>query len=169
MSNASPHCARLARFLLLAVVAAGAACHPSQPTAQNGAPYVWVCTPANFSAGVGSNARADLYVFNGSASNANVAVNILDKDGNNLAGHNIPGTNPARTYPGQAGTTTVALAPAHTLDLDFMTPVMGPPPQFNGTTDVSYTVRVTSDQPVVVGTDFWWNGPAPLPCTLLPK
>jgi hypothetical protein len=101
--------------------------------------------------------------------NANVAVQILDRDGNNLAGHNIPGTNPARTYPGQTGTNTVALAPAHTLDVDWLTPNTGPSPQFNGITDVSYSVRVTSDQPIVVGSDFWWSGPSSLPCSLLPK
>jgi hypothetical protein len=168
MSIASLRRTRFACFLLLALVAACAACHPSQPTAQNGAPYVWVCTPASFPT-MGGNSRADLYVFNGSAANANIAVNILDRDGNNLAGHNIPGTNPARTYPGQTGTTTVALAPAHTLDVDWLTPFTASPPQFNGITDVSYTVRVTSDQPVVVGSDFWWNGPAPRPCSLLPK
>jgi hypothetical protein len=61
---------------------------------------------------VGSTARADLYVFNGSGANANVAVNILDANGNNLAGHNIPGTNLARTYPGQTGANIVARAHA---------------------------------------------------------
>jgi hypothetical protein len=160
--------ARIARLAIVAIVAACAACHPTQPSAQGGAPYVWVCTPAN-SPNVGGNTRADLYVFNGSTTNANVAVQILDRDGNNLAGHNIPGTNPARTYPGQTGTTTVPVAPAHTLDVDWMTPITASPPQFNGITDVSFSVRVTSDQPVVVGSDFWWNGPSSLPCSLLPK
>lgn len=136
---------------------------------RQGPPYVWVCMPASFPT-VGSNTRADLYIFNGSATAANVAVNILDRDGNNLAGHKIPGTNPAQNYPGQTGTSTVALASAHTLDVNWMTPVTGPDVQgFDGVTDVSYTVRVTADQPVVVSTDFWWNGPAPLPCSLLPK
>jgi hypothetical protein len=53
--------------------------------------------------------------------------------------------------------------------VDWLTPATGSPPQFNGLTDVSFSVRVTSDQPVVVSTDFWWNGPSPLPCSLLPK
>ncbi len=153
----------------LALAVLLSACHPTQPAAQGGGPYVWVCTPANLGGNVGSNSSADLYVFNGSSSNANVAVQILDRDGNNLAGHNIPGTNPAMTYPGQTGNATVVVAPAHTLDVHWQTPVMAPPPQFNGVTDVSYSVRVNSDQPVVVGTDFWWNGPAPVPCSLLPK
>jgi hypothetical protein len=115
------------------------------------------------------NTRADLYVFNGGTTNANIAVNILDRDGNNLASHNIPGTNPARNYPGQTGTTTVPLAPAHTLDIDWMTPQTGSPPQFDGITNVSFSVRVTSDQPIVVASDFWWSGPATRPCSLLPK
>ena len=168
MSINSVSRARLACLVLLAIVGAGVACHPTQTPAQNGAPYVWVCTPASFPT-VGSNSRADLYVFNGGTANANVAVNILDRDGNNLAGHNIPGTNPAKTYPGQTGANTVALAPAHTLDVDWMTPVTGPPPTFNGTTDVSYAVRVTSEQPGVVSSDFWWNGPSQTPCSPLPK
>ena len=154
-------------FSALALVAAFAACHPSQPNNQGGGPYVWVCTPASNEMIAGST-KAGLYVFNGGSANANVAVNILDRDGNNLAGHNIPGTNPAQNYPGQTGTSTVPLAPAHTLVLDWMMPQTAPP-QFNGVTDVSYSVRVTSDQPVVVSTNFWWNGPAPLPCSLLPK
>ncbi|MDT7540959.1 MAG: hypothetical protein QOE33_863 [Acidobacteriota bacterium] len=160
--------AHIACFVLLAFACAGTACHPSQPAAQGGAPYVWVCTPASFPT-VGGVSRADLYVFNGGGTNANVAVNILDINGNNLAGHNIPGTNPARTYPGQTGTNTVALAPAHTLDVDWMTPTTASPPQFDGVTDVSFSVRVTSDQPIVVGSNFWWSGPATRPCSLLPK
>jgi hypothetical protein len=119
---------------------------------------------------VGSTTRADLYVFNGGGSTANVSVNILDKTGNNLAGHNIPGSNPVVQYPGQTGANTVAVAPANTLDIDWVTPVTGPPQAgFDGIADVSFSVRVTSDQPVVVSSDFWWNGPHPVPCSLLPK
>lgn len=164
----SPQRAHVVRLALAALVTALAACHPGQSNGHGGGPYVWVCTPANMSANVGSNTSADLYVFNGSASAANVSVNILDRDGNNLAGHNIPGTNPAMNYPGQTGSATVGVDPAHTLNLHWMTPMMASP-QSNGVTDVSYSVRVTSDQPVVVSTNFWWNGPAPLPCSLLPK
>lgn len=169
MSLVSLPRAHVAGFALLAVVAACAACHPAQPTAQGGGPYVWVCTPASFPNVGGSGSRADIYVFNGGATSANVAVNFLDRDGNNLAGHNIPGTNPVKTYPGQIGTNTVAVAPAHTLDLDWMTPQTGGGQQFDGVTDVSYSVRVTSDQPVVVGANLWWGGPAPRPCSLLAK
>ena len=132
-----------------------------------GPPYVWVCTPASFPT-VGGNTRADVYVFNGSASTASVTVDILDKSGNNLAGHNIPGTNPPANYPSPSGPHSVA--PANTLDVEFQTPVTGPPQGgFDGVTDVSYSVRITADQPVIVGSDFWWNGPKPLPCSPLLK
>jgi hypothetical protein len=168
MNDTRPRRAALACPFILALALLLAACHPTQPAAQGGGPYVWVCTPASY-VNVASNTRADLYIFNGGATSANIAVNILDRDGNNLAGHNIPGTNPAKNYPGQSGNSTVALAPAHTLDMDWMTPQTGGGQQFNGVTDVSYSVRVTSDQPIVVGSDFWWSGPVPLPCSLLPK
>lgn len=142
---------------------------PPGPAGPGGPPFVWVCTPLSF-ANVGSNARTDLYVFNGGAANANVSVNILDATGNNLAGHNVPGTNPAQTYPGQTGSNTVAVAPAHTLNVNWVSPVTGPPQGgFDGVTDVSVSVRVTSDQPVVVSTNLWWGGPSPVPCSLVPK
>ena len=132
-----------------------------------GAPYVWICTPASFP-NVGSNTGADLYVFNGSGTAANVSVNILDKNGNNLAGHSIPGTTPAATYPGQTGNATVSVAASNTLNVKWQTPVAGGQ-GFDGVTDVSFTVRVTSDQPIAVGADFQWNGFHPVPCSLLPK
>src|SRR5207248_11494293 len=65
---------------------------PGPAGSGGGPPYVWLCTPARFS-NAGSNAPAELYVFNGSASSANVSMNILDRDGNNLLGHPIPGTS----------------------------------------------------------------------------
>ena len=133
-------------------------------TSASGPPYVWVCTPASFPT-VGGPTRADVYVFNGGAATASVTVDILSKTGTNLAGHNIPGTSPTATYPSPSGPHSVA--PANTLDVEFQTPVTAPPS--DGVTDVSYSVRVTSDQPVVVGSDFWWSGPKPLPCSLLPR
>src|SRR5216684_8097193 len=42
-----------------------------------GPPFVWVCTPVVFPAFGDSGLRADLYVFNGSSTTANVAVNLL--------------------------------------------------------------------------------------------
>jgi hypothetical protein len=132
-----------------------------------GPPFVWICTPANYP-NSGGSPRADLYVFNGSSSTANVAVNILDKDGNNLAGVTIPGSNPASTYPGETGANTSPLLPAHTRNDHWVSPETGPP-MFDGVTNVSFTVRVTSDQPVAVSTDFGFSGFIPLPCSLLPK
>jgi hypothetical protein len=137
------------------------------PGSGGGPPYVWVCTPAHF-ANAGSNTRADLYVFNGGSATANVAVNILDRDGNNLVGVTVPGSSPPSTYPGQAGTTTVPLASAHTLNVNWQMPQAGGP-GLDGITHVSFAVRVTSDQPIAVGSDFQWSGFHPLPCSFLPK
>jgi len=106
--------------------------------------------------------RADVYIFNGSSTTANVTVNILDKDGNNLAGVAVPGS-PASTYPGDAA--PVPLAAAHTRDFEWLMPTVTPP----AFTDVAFTVRVTSDQPVVVGSNFQFDGRMPNQCSLVPK
>ena len=160
--------ADVACLALLALVITSAACHPNQGGAQGGAPYVWVCTPSSLpSAGGGS--RADVYVFNGSSSNANIAVNILDRDGNNLAGNPIPNSSPVVNYPGESGAATVTLASGHTRDVNWVLPATGPNPPFDGVTNVAFTVRVTSDQPVVVGANFQFNGNLPSQCSLLPK
>ncbi len=138
---------------------------PSGPAGASGPPYVWVCTPAHLPL-AGGGPRDDVYVFNGSTNTANIAVNILDKDGNNLAGNTIPGSNPVRTYPGEAGSNTVTLLPAHTRDVDWVMPDVGAGPAF---TDVAFSVRVTADQPIVVGANFQFNGNIPSQCNLLPK
>jgi hypothetical protein len=106
--------------------------------------------------------------LNGSSATANVAVHIFDKNGNNLAGANIPGTSPAATYPGQTGSATVPVAASNTLNVRWQTPIAGGP-GFDGVTNVSTSVTVTSDQPIAVGSNFQWSGFKPLPCTLLPK
>ncbi|MGI8836848.1 MAG: hypothetical protein ACR2H4_09450 [Pyrinomonadaceae bacterium] len=142
---------------------------PAGPAGSSGGgpPYVWICTPAHRPKSGGSP-RDDVYVFNGSSSTANIAVNILDKNGANLAGVTIPGSSPARTYPGETGSTTVALAPGHTRDVDWvMATTSGP--GFDGVTGVAFTVRVTSDKPIVVGANFEFNGDIPSQCSLLPK
>lgn len=97
-----------------------------------------------------------------------MAVNILDRDGDNLTGVTIPGSSPARTYPGEAGAITVPLLPAHTRDADWVMPTTSGP-GFDGITNVAFTVRVTSDQPVVVGSNFQFGGNMPNQCSLLPK
>lgn len=134
-----------------------------------GPPYVWVCTPAHY-ANSGGTTQGDIYVFNGGASSANVAVNILNKDGVNLAGETVPGTNttPATTYPGQTGTSTVPLAAASTMGVTFTLPAIS----FSPAPDpakISWSVRVTSDQPIVVSSNFQFSGFHPTPCSLLPK
>src|SRR5215831_13035737 len=150
----------------LRLVDSSSACHDNESFVQwdiegpqgppgsssGGPPFVWACTPAHLPNASGSP-RDDVYVFNGSGSTANIAVNILDSSGNNLTGVTIPGSSPASTYPGEAGASTVTLAPGHTRDLNWVMPTTGGP-GFDGVTNVAVTVRVTSDQPIVVGANF---------------
>ena len=125
---------------------------PGPPGGSSGPPYTWICAPAYLPM-AGSNSRADIYVHNMSATSANVSVNILNKDGNNLVGQNIPGTSPAITYPGEANGVTVAVASNQTRIVNWQMPTNGATPG----TDVSVTVRVVSDQPVVVASHFQFN------------
>ena len=90
------------------------------PSSGGGPPYVWACTPAHFASGGTSTGNID--VFNGSSSTANIAVNFLGRDGNNLAGITVPGSSPAATYPGEAGASTVTLDAGHTRDIPYVTP-----------------------------------------------
>src|SRR5215470_17696242 len=50
-----------------------------------GPPFVWACTPAFFPGSPSNNIQTNLYIFNGSSTTANVAMHLLDKNGNNLA------------------------------------------------------------------------------------
>jgi len=127
-----------------------------------GPPYVWTCTPGHFTNGGASTGA--IYVFNAGSSNATIAANFLDKDGNNLAGVPIPGGG-GDTYPGEAGASTVTLAAGHTRDIQYKTPEAIPP-----YTNVVYTVRITStDQPITAAADLVFSGFHPFPCTLAPK
>lgn len=167
MSNVSLGRARIVGLALLTLVVACAACRPGQPAGQGGvgAPYVWACTPANY-ANAGST-NGTLHVFNGGGASANVAVNFLNKDGANLAGQVVPGAvppnpgDPAPTYPGQSGATTVAVAPANTLVVNWLT-AQGNPAAGGA---VPATIRVTSDQPVAVGIDIVFSGFHVIPCS----
>ncbi len=139
---------------------------PGPSGSGGGPPFVWVCTPASFyNAG---NSTGNIYVFNGGASNANIAVNFLDNAGKNLAGVTVPGASPSATYPGEAGATVIPLAAAHTRNIPFATPVMGGP-GFDGVTNVAISIRVTSDQPITVGSVLVFSGFHPVPCSFLPK
>lgn len=140
---------------------------PAGAGSGGGPPYVWVCTPAQY-ANAGGTTPGDIYVFNGGATTANVALNILDRDGNNLAGATVPGSSPAATYPGETGASTLPLAAAHTRDVSFFLPVTSGA-GFDGVTHVSASVRVTSDQPIAVGSNFQFSGYHPVPCSQLPK
>ena len=128
----------------------------------DGPPFVWACTPAHFARG--GTSTGDIYVFNGSSSTATIAVNFLDRDGNNLAGVAVPGAPGGATYPGEAGASTVTLDAGHTRDIAFNTPDTTDP-----VTNVSFTVRVTSNQPIVVGADLVFSGYHPFSCSLLPR
>ena len=163
--------AALARpgLLAIAVLIAQAGCQgPAGPPgppgpSSGGAPYVWICTPANYFSG--GNTAADISIFNGSAASANVAVHFLNKDGNNLSGVTVPGSSPASTYPGQTGTSTVAVAPSNTLIVNYQTAQGNPASGGN----VLATVRVISDQTIAVGSNIQFSGFHPAPCSLLPK
>ena len=83
-------------------------------------------------------------------------------------GHPIPGVTPTANYPGEAGASTVTLDSAHTRNLNWPQPTTGGT-GFDGITDVGISVRVTSDQPIVVGMNFGFSGQIPNPCMLLAK
>ena len=57
---------------------------------------------------LGNHGSAEIDVFNGSGTTANVAVHFLAKNGANLAGYSISGTNPVVTYPVYPGHATPA-------------------------------------------------------------
>ena len=129
-----------------------------------GPPFVWVCTPANYDlANNGNNNEID--IFNGSASTANVAAHFLAKDGTNLAGSVVPGSNPVATYPGQTVGNTVTLASQNTLIIPYLTG-QGVRATLN---TLLATVVVVSDQPIVVGYNIPFGALQATPCSLLPK
>jgi len=92
-------------------------------------------------------------------------VNLLNKDGMNLAGVTVPGSAPPVTYPGQTGSSTVAVLSAHTLIVSFQTAQGNPASGGN----VLASLRVVSDQPIAVGSNIQFSGFHPVPCSLLPK
>ena len=139
---------------------------PGPPgSSAGGPPFVWVCTPANRLNVGGTGQTQELSVFNGGSGTANIAVNILDRDGNNLTGHTIPGGG-GPTYPGDAGSSTQTLDAAHTVFFNWINPDTS---VGDGHTDVSYSVRVTSDEPIVVGMYFAYLAFNPTLCAALQK
>lgn len=131
-----------------------------------GPPFVWVCTPANVDLGGNGDHDAEIDVFNGSTSTANLAAHFLAKDGTNVGGQPIPGTGGAFNYPGETGTTTVTVAPQTTRIYTYS---LGSGLR-DGNSALLATVTVTSDQPVVVGSTQGSNGNFnSAPCGLLPK
>ena len=120
-------------------------------------------SPANYD--FGNNGQAEIDVFNGSGTTANVTVHFLAKNGANLAGQPIPVTNPVVNYPGQTGNATVAIASMNTLIIPYQTGG-GFRAQSNG---LLASVRVTSDQPIVVGSNLFSGPPQAVPCTFMHK
>jgi hypothetical protein len=131
-----------------------------------GPPYVWICTPAHRPSGGGSP-RSDVYIFNGSDAAADVSVNILNATGVNLLGHNIPGSPGPQTYPGDADGATVSLNPANTRDVNWVAPAATATPATDP--DVAFSIRITSNKPIVVGSNIEVNGTLSGQCSLLPK
>ena len=148
------------RAALLCLVLVAAACNKAS---SGGPPFVWVWTPANYD--FDNNGQAEIDVFNGSATTANVAVHFLAKNGANPAGAPIPGTSPAVNYPGQTGNATVAVATLNTLIIPYVTGG-GVRAQSNG---LLASVRVTSDQPIVVGSNLFSGPPQAVPCMFMHK
>lgn len=137
----------------------------------SGPPYVWICTPAAYDSE--GFTHAQLFVFNGSATTANVAVNILNRFGSNLAGVAPFSFAAGTTFPGQTGTDTVPVTSGHTLVVNYESPHRR---SVAGNERTPLTVRVVSDQPIAVGSNIpsnSFNPPSkgfhPLPCSLLPK
>ena len=77
--------------------------------------------------------------------------------------HNIPGSAPAQNYPGETGAATVAVPASTTRILTWV----NPDTSLGCCTNVATTVRVTSDQPIAVGSNFQFSGFIPLPCSFL--
>jgi hypothetical protein len=138
---------------------------PGEPgaSAAGGPPYVWVCTPANYD--IGNNSNAEIDIFNGGTATATLSVHFLAKNGANLAGAVIPSAPPGTVYPGQSGGATVTLAADNTLIIPYMTGA-GIRNSDNG---LLASVRVTSDQPIVVGSMLANGPPNAVPCNNLHK
>ena len=59
----------------------------------------------------------------------------------------------------------MTLDPGHTRDVNWVMPNTTSTPATD--TDVAFTVRVTSDQPIIVGANFQFNGSIPSQCNPL--
>lgn len=138
---------------LALVVVAATAC-----AAARSGPYAWTCTPLVVFPG--SQSPATVFVYNRGSRPANVAVNVLNQDGANLAGTQVPGAAPGTVYPGHTGTSTVVVAPDQTLLVVWETPPGNPAPR----PDVAVSARITSDQPLIVGSNVDLIGNNPITC-----
>jgi hypothetical protein len=108
--------------------------------------------------------NASVNIFNGSASTANVAVHFLDRNGANLAGAVVPGgSGPSDVYPGETGAATVAVAAGTTRIVPWHTALGNPATDAN----TPATIRIVSDQPVVVGVGVSFGGFFQIHCQFL--
>lgn len=141
---------------------------PAGEGASNGPPFTWVCTPTNYK-NAGSTIGT-VYVFNGGEDTANISMQWLNKNGVNLAGVVVPGAtppnpgDPAPVYPGQTGATTVTVPPLGTRMQEWYTAQFLDP---DAGGDVAISIRVTSDQPIAVGTNIIFSGFHAVPCSAL--
>ena len=164
-------------LLLTAVACTGPQGPPGPPGVGEGPPFVWICAPAeNIFARQGN--FGSVYVFNASLATANIAVHLLDQNGANLAGIAIPGEQSGQHYPGQPGNTTRALLPAHTSTVRWHLPLFpdnsGPTginldPAANLLANRSTTIRVTSDQQIVVSAEYELTDTHTISCSRLTK
>ena len=156
-----PACFLLAASLIVLTSCTGPAGPAGPPGSSSGGgpPFIWVCTPAHYP-NQGPGHPTGIYVFNGSGASAAVAVNILDKNGNNLAGVAIPGAAPGNNYPGNTGVTTTPLAAGATRVESWLSPNTVTDPL----TNISFSVRITSDQPIGVGANLNHFEQRPVAC-----
>ena len=90
-------------------------------------------------------------------------MRFYDTFGNDLATHNIPGTSsPVQQYP---DVSNQPVAINGTLDVTFSNPATS----VHATNDIVFSIKVTSDQPVVVGSNFSLGTPNTTPCSPLPR
>src|SRR5262245_56622247 len=128
------------------------------------AAVVWASTPGNLF--IGGIATGFVFVYNGSVVTAKVAVKFLRRDGINLSGIQVPGASAGVVYPGQTGASTVPVAAGNTLVVHY---TQGVPTDFQFSNNVPASIRVVSDQPIVVGFILEFDGGNPGTCALLPS
>jgi hypothetical protein len=132
-----------------------------------GAPYVWICTPAHRPASGGSP-RDDVYVFNGSAVTGEHRSEYSRQHREQFTGRNHSRFQSATDISGRSRSDYCDFG-AGVYQRCSLGDATTSGPGFDGVTNVAFSVRVTSDQPIVVGALFSFQGDIPSQCSLLPK